>query len=140
MCTPVYIKMDVVDQLLLAEGVCRQLGIVSYHADVEDSRGGSKQGETHLDKTGTVPVVRVQSVRVLPYQSVLGTIQIDNELKASAPLLLQPELSGVGSQVEESLLTVQDDGTARVSLVNLTGFTQTIDSGTSLGTLSEIYR
>ena len=43
-----------------------------------------------------------------------------------------------GLQVEESLLTVQDDGTAYVSLVNVTGFTQTINSGTSLGMLSEI--
>ena len=34
MCTPVYIKMDVHDQLL-SEGVCRQLGIVTYHPDVE---------------------------------------------------------------------------------------------------------
>ena len=31
MCTPIYIKMDAHDQLLLSEGVCRQLGILSYH-------------------------------------------------------------------------------------------------------------
>ena len=36
MCTPVYIKMDALDQLRLPEGVCRQLGIVSYHPEVED--------------------------------------------------------------------------------------------------------
>ena len=35
MRTPVYIKMDAHDQLLLSEGVCRQLNIVAYHADVE---------------------------------------------------------------------------------------------------------
>ena len=35
MCTPVYIKMDAQDQLLLAEGVCQQLGIVSYHPEVD---------------------------------------------------------------------------------------------------------
>ena len=29
--TPVYIKMDAPEQLLLAEGVCRQLNIISYH-------------------------------------------------------------------------------------------------------------
>ena len=29
--TPVYVKMDAPDSLLLSEGVCRQLGIVSYH-------------------------------------------------------------------------------------------------------------
>ena len=53
MCTPVYIKMDAQDQLLLAEGVCRQLGIVSYHPEVETWRGGSKG----KDKTVTVPLV-----------------------------------------------------------------------------------
>ena len=35
MQTPVYIKMDVANQLLLSEGICTQLGIVSYHEKVE---------------------------------------------------------------------------------------------------------
>ena len=35
MSTPIYAKMDAREQLLLSEGVCRQLGIVSYHQDVE---------------------------------------------------------------------------------------------------------
>ena len=35
--TVVYIKMDAHDQLLLLEGVCRQLGIVvTYHPDVKE--------------------------------------------------------------------------------------------------------
>ena len=29
--TPVYIKMDAREPLLLSEGVCRQLGIIAYH-------------------------------------------------------------------------------------------------------------
>jgi len=32
--TSVYIKMDAYDQLLLSEGVCRQLGITVYCPDV----------------------------------------------------------------------------------------------------------
>ena len=32
---PVYIKMDAHEQLLLSEGVCRQLEIPTYHPDVE---------------------------------------------------------------------------------------------------------
>ena len=32
--TPVYIKMDAPTQLLLSEGVCRQLGILSYHPSI----------------------------------------------------------------------------------------------------------
>ena len=34
MSTPVYIKMDSTTPLLLSEGVCRQLAILSYHPDV----------------------------------------------------------------------------------------------------------
>ena len=34
MVTPIYIKMDAPDQLLLSEGACCQLGIVSYHEGV----------------------------------------------------------------------------------------------------------
>ena len=33
MKTPVYVKMDEYDQLLLSEGVCQHLGIISYHPD-----------------------------------------------------------------------------------------------------------
>ena len=35
MTTPVYIKMDAHDQVLLSEGVCQQRGIVHYHPSVE---------------------------------------------------------------------------------------------------------
>ena len=38
MQTPVYIKMNAHDQLLLSEGVCRQLGIISYHPDVRAAK------------------------------------------------------------------------------------------------------
>ena len=41
MRTPVYIKMDAPVQLLLSEGVCRQLEIITYHSQVlvERARG-----------------------------------------------------------------------------------------------------
>lgn len=42
--TSIYIKMDAKDQLLLSEGLCRQLGVVTYHGEVsrdltEQTRG-----------------------------------------------------------------------------------------------------
>ena len=43
-----------------------------------------------------------------------------------------------GLLVEESLVIVQHDDTAHVSLVNLTGYTQTIDSEITVGTVSEV--
>lgn len=65
--TPIYIKMDAHDQLLLSEGVCRQLGIISYHKDVEKWRGGKKPAAPpRVPMTSTkevkVPVVRVNLV------------------------------------------------------------------------------
>ena len=41
MKTPVYLKIDAKEQLLLSEGVCRQLGIVRYHEQV--SPGDNKR-------------------------------------------------------------------------------------------------
>ena len=34
MRTPIYIKLDTAEQLLLSEGVCRQLGILHYHSSM----------------------------------------------------------------------------------------------------------
>ena len=36
--TRVYVKMDAHDELLLSEGVCRQLGIISYYPEVRGTR------------------------------------------------------------------------------------------------------
>ena len=50
----VYIKMDSRDPLLLSEGVCHQLGIISYHQEVEDiTPQGNKQHQQPV-----VPLVR----------------------------------------------------------------------------------
>ena len=35
MNTPVYVKMDAPESLLLSEGVCQQLSIVTYHPDIQ---------------------------------------------------------------------------------------------------------
>ena len=53
MCTPIYIKIDAADQLLLSEGVCRQLGVVTFHPNVEPWRGRSKKapGDSTLSST-----------------------------------------------------------------------------------------
>lgn len=51
--TMVYIKMDAHDQLLLSEGVCRQLGVISYHPNVEMSKG-KPLGRAKNQKTDAV--------------------------------------------------------------------------------------
>ena len=61
MHTPVYVKMDAYDDLLLSEGVSWQLGIVTYHSHVE-----SNQSNTVLDK----PTLLTHSVRISLVDSV----------------------------------------------------------------------
>ena len=41
MKTTVYVKMDAQDQLLLSEGVSRQLRIVTYHPSVDHPKVGT---------------------------------------------------------------------------------------------------
>ena len=43
MRTPVYVKMDAHEPLLLSEGVCRQLGKITYHQDVVPLKGSSRK-------------------------------------------------------------------------------------------------
>ena len=61
--TPVYLKMDAQDQLLLSEGVCRQLDILSYHSEVRPIKellqptpeGGKERS------SGRIPMIHVTS-------------------------------------------------------------------------------
>ena len=45
MKTPIYLKMDASLQLLLAEGVCRQLDIISYHPEVVSKKEGGRRAK-----------------------------------------------------------------------------------------------
>jgi len=54
--TPVYIKMDAHDQLLLSEGLCRQLEIVSYDPAVEVSTLSVSPGWTVLVEPFLTPL------------------------------------------------------------------------------------
>ena len=73
--TTVYIKMDAVDQLLLSEGVCRQLGIVAYHPSVLARNAVKNKSEDAL-----VPSIRVslvQSLRLPPSQSAVVPVKLE---------------------------------------------------------------
>ena len=95
MDTPVYIKMDSPDDLLLSEGVCHQLGIIRYHSEVcsvkEMSRSPAQASRVKKQEPSRVPVVKVslvKSVHLLPHQSVVtqvvcserGTTQLVKQL------------------------------------------------------------
>ena len=53
MQTRVYVNHD---QLLLSEGICRQLGILTYYQDVKTKNNGS-QGEEDSKGVATVPTI-----------------------------------------------------------------------------------
>ena len=59
--TTVYIKMDAFDQLLLSEGVCRLLGIVTYHPSLVARRPRAHKEEV----APLVPSIRVHLVQSL---------------------------------------------------------------------------
>ena len=44
MTTLIYVKFDAAEQLLLSEGVCHQLGIISYRPDVQPVNQSGQQG------------------------------------------------------------------------------------------------
>ncbi len=115
MCTPVYIQADAQEQLLLSEGVCRQLEILQYHPEVEPWRGGGPRNRASAGGSGlghqgkgisedtqpardtgspalervevpTVRILLVRSVHLLPHQGATVQVQID-----SGDKLCQPE-------------------------------------------------
>ena len=61
----VYVKMNSPEQLLLSEGVCHQLGTLTYYPDVQPGNGDKKRLKSKSDEASEckVPVVRVQLIQ-----------------------------------------------------------------------------
>ena len=121
MKTVVYIKMDGRDQLLLSEGVCRQLGLVMYHPDVQVWRGGKdKKPLTESKDVAIVPMVRaklVNSVRVLPQQCSLVSVKLEGNFDAAKQLLLEPEDLGCDLWMEQTLLSPFESNNGKYQVV-----------------------
>ena len=156
MTTPVYIKMDAHDQLLLSEGVCRQLGIIQFHPSVERWRGRKKkptgvaespredsiEGENTVAIEGSppeeakVPSVRVhlvQSIQLLPHQSKVVEVSLNCDSEAEGPFILEPAVLECGAQVDPSLLSVRMDVETLAVVSNPTGCSMLVDEGCVLG-------
>ena len=73
MNTPVYVRREAKDQLLLSEGVCRQLGIIAYHPevgllkDLAKDPHGSRVNGSGVQEIAHVPMVRVYLNRTIMY-------------------------------------------------------------------------
>ena len=136
MLTTVYIKMDAHDQLLLSEGVCRQLEMVQYHPEVQlwsrklkDAKLEAYPEKLHLEdsrikEAAIVPTVRVrllQSVTVLPLQATHVQAEVEDK---DGILLMEPKnrMAEGTIQLEPSLLHVEN-GIAQLQVTNFTGFT-----------------
>ena len=138
MSTAVYVKMDANDQLLLSEGVCNQLDVVTYHHDV---RPGNMQPTTPHATNNTeaiVPMVRVnllQSVKLPPQSSTVVQVKVTETL-GNSPLLLEESnevRDEFGIRIEDALLQPTEDGVAHIAISNWSGFTQTVKGAANLG-------
>ena len=159
MSTDVYVKMDACDQLLLSAGVCRQLGIITYHPDVHPWKNGKDElamqpsddqkeaNETTSEEDETrdvrVPQVRVrllQTVRVLPQHTRNVKVQMDGECRSGEPMLLEPDftLEESGLQINRAILIPDVSGIAVMRLTIPTGYSCKIAEGSNLGVAEEI--
>ena len=143
MCTPIYIKMDSQEALLLSEGVCRQLGMVTYHSGVvvRGEQGHSRHaGQKEAARVPGVRVRLVDSVRLLPLQSMMATVELEKGQELDGPLLLEPThrfSDAEELQFGSSLVYPTENRCAAVILTNPTGFTQKLKRGMWVGRASE---
>ena len=159
LCTPKYIKMDAADQLLLSEGVCRQLGIISYYPEVESWRGKRRKpppvselkpaegqdpdGGDDSVSSARVPLIRVklvQTVHLLPHQSKVVEVRIDADGRnvPGDPLLLESAQLNCGADIETALIQPMTDGVAYTVVSNWTGMYLAVEEDSNLGEASTV--
>ena len=133
MKTTVYVKMDAHDQLLLSEGVCRQLGIVSYHPSVSS-------GKITKKTTAIVPTIRVnliQSLRLPPSKGAVVPVKLEGDRDCLKRLVLVQNSERIeretGLTVEDAVIAAPESGVAQIVVHNRSGFTQCVPRGACLG-------
>ena len=136
MRTPIYIKMDAHDQLLLAEGVCSQLGIVEYHKDVWPGRKIVMEAVQAQElESKDAPVLSVKQVRMLHEatipvgKAVTIPVTVDGIRPQNGPLLLEnfsDYLKGTRLEMEQSLFQPTENGETMLTIFNTSGFTEKI--------------
>lgn len=132
--TSVYVKMDAMEPLLLSEGVCRQLGIVTYLPEV----GAPEETAPNEPK---IQVRLVQSMKLPPRPDESIVADVSWEQKGlKGPLLLEADASlRCTRDIHVADVFVSDadaeKGTARVVLTNCLGFTQKLECGEEIGRL-----
>ena len=75
--------MDAEDPLLLSEGLCRQVGVVISHSNVWT------RGKSDNQDSANVPIIHVklvESLRLLPYQSALIRMELEDSQDLCGPI------------------------------------------------------
>ena len=142
MSTPVYVKMDADNPLLLSEIVCRQLGIVIYHPSVREcqrpegtalpEKDDASQSKTDEEDKAKVPTVRVKllnSACLLPNRCTPVQVVVEGDSEGD----LLADIRG-----ETALIHLDENGTAHILLCESIGFTERLDKGTMLGKAVEV--
>ena len=139
--TTVYVKMDAPDELLLAEGVCSQLGIVSYHPSLLPQDTSRLKPE----ESALVPSIRVclvQLLRLPPSTSAVVTVRTESKPLQPHQLVFVEGHRALemetGVVVEDALLPAGEDGLTRLVVTNFSGLTRTFSSGTSIETVEAV--
>ena len=154
-------KMDAEEQLLLSEGVCRQLGIVTYHravspgqGEAEGGKGDGAGGEVYVP---TVRVTLVQAVKLKPGGDAVVGVRLvrdagglglrlvgdgvggktdDQECDALPLMLLESDQQlqdMTRVKILSSLVQSTADRFARVLLTNQLTLTHRLAEGTEIG-------
>lgn len=76
MCTPIYIKVDAADQLLLGEGVCRQLKIITYHPSISSKKNRRENQQARTQRAPETGAVFEANTRRATKEMEKGTIVI----------------------------------------------------------------
>ena len=145
--TPIYIKMDAHDQLLLAEGVCSQLGIVEYHHNVWPGKKEVDSGQPGPCVRDGGMVLSVRQVRVLrettvpARKAVWMDVVVEGTKSQKGPLLLEEYCDNTGGtrlEIQGSLFKANEKGEATLMILNTSGFTGKISKGTVVGEAVEV--
>ena len=74
----------------------------------------------------------MQSVKLLPKQTVMIDIKLSDGITGNCPLLVEPDLIVCrerGVQVTDSVIVLSEDGIARVMITNCLGMSQRAEMG-----------
>ena len=91
-----------------------------------------------LSKEGAsgVRVYLLQSIHLLPGQSAFSCVKTEVEFPPHEPLLIECDRKFgqmMGLNISDALVQLEEDDAAQILAANLSGFTQTLEQGASLG-------